>query len=511
MESHIHTEGRGTVAQTGSGSITTWEHDPGNRDRPDGGEVLHRDVPITDVPPFATRITAAASLPPADSYLPGTAGFRYWACADALRRASNYWGGLLGNHHWHADIADNVLPVKLDAGVELNAYYDRAALHFFHATVADRVVYTGESPDVVCHELGHAVLDAIRPQLWDVASFEPTAFHEAFGDMSAILSALQVPSIRIAVLAETNNEIHRSSRLSRLAEQLGWAIRQQWPEQVDGDCLRNAVSSLSYEDPDHLPISAPARALSSEPHSFSRVFTAAFMDSLGLMFAAAGEVSEAALQQVSVDLGHIVVKAIQLSPVVPEYFAQIAGHMIALATAKSASYGRAVETAMAKHGIIAAPVAAAGAAAVLGGGPGLEAAPGGTTESATEGLVLDACELDGGALPLEELDVTECGLAVSKVDMVMAGQPKRFGVASAGAGPDASCARHCAVGYFEDLLRRGRVELGPLGPSRLAIAAPAPPGPFALKTHQLVIEAGRVVLRRIRIDCGIAKPAAPGR
>ena len=34
-----------------------------------------------------------------------------------------------------------------------------------HANVAGTMVFTGESPDVVCHEMGHAVLDAIRPQL----------------------------------------------------------------------------------------------------------------------------------------------------------------------------------------------------------------------------------------------------------------------------------------------------------------------------------------------------------
>jgi hypothetical protein len=44
---------------------------------------------------------------------------------------------------------------------------------------------------VVCHELGHAILDALKPQLFNVASTEAGAFHEAFGDISAILCALQ--------------------------------------------------------------------------------------------------------------------------------------------------------------------------------------------------------------------------------------------------------------------------------------------------------------------------------
>ena len=119
-------------------------------------------------------------------------------------------------------------------------------------------VYSGESPDIVAHELGHAVLDAIRPQLWDAAAAEPAAFHEAFGDISAIFAALQLESLRKAVLLETEGKLYRNSRLSRVAEQLGWAIRQRHPDAVDSDSLRNAVNSFFYRDPQTLPPRAPA-------------------------------------------------------------------------------------------------------------------------------------------------------------------------------------------------------------------------------------------------------------
>jgi hypothetical protein len=89
------------------------------------------------------------------------------------------------------------------------------------------------------------------------ASIEVAAFHESFGDMSALLSALQLPSLREGVLAETGGVLHRASRLSRLAEQLGWAIRQSVPSAVEPDCLRNAVNTFFYRDPDTLPTMAP--------------------------------------------------------------------------------------------------------------------------------------------------------------------------------------------------------------------------------------------------------------
>ena len=186
-----------------------------------------------------------------------------------------------------------VLPVVLDDGVDLNAFYTRGGfgdgpgLHFFHQAVSGRTYFSGESPDVVCHEMGHAVLDALRPQLFDAQTIEAAAFHESFGDMSGILSALQVDSFRQDVLRETDGVLNRSSRLSRLAEQLGAAIRIQHPDAVDTDCLRNAANSFFYRDPQTLPPSAPANQLSSEPHSFSRVFTAAFLDVLAAMFKSA--------------------------------------------------------------------------------------------------------------------------------------------------------------------------------------------------------------------------------
>ena len=184
------------------GVVNAWEQDPGSGTNPDGGALLQRPVPNLEAAPFPTSITGAK--PPVDHYSPGTVAFRYWSCADALRRASDFWGKVLGNQKWNPAIKGPALPVILDEGVDLNAYYDRSALNFFHAAVGGRMVYSGESPDVVCHEFGHAVLDAIRPQLWDVSALEPPAFHESLGDMSAILTALQLPSVRAGVLQETH-------------------------------------------------------------------------------------------------------------------------------------------------------------------------------------------------------------------------------------------------------------------------------------------------------------------
>jgi hypothetical protein len=48
--------------------------------------------------------------------------------------------------------------------------------------------------------------------------------------------------MRAATIADTQGDLSRNSRLSRLVEQLGWAIRQTAPSAVDPDCLRKAAN-----------------------------------------------------------------------------------------------------------------------------------------------------------------------------------------------------------------------------------------------------------------------------
>jgi len=158
--------------------------------------LIDRPVPDLSKAPLKFKIKGIAVLQ--GHYAIGTPQFRYWAGAEPLRRGGDFWAPLLGVKHWEPGA---VLPVNLDKGVDLNAYYDRTELAFFHEKVGQTTYYSGESPDVVCHEMGHACLDAHRPELWDAPFIEAGAFHESFGDMSAILSALQLPEMRNAVLS----------------------------------------------------------------------------------------------------------------------------------------------------------------------------------------------------------------------------------------------------------------------------------------------------------------------
>ena len=79
------------------------------------------------------------------------------------------------------------------AGYQDNAFYDRdtGALHLFYFEGPDgKPVYTCLSHDIVAHELGHAVLDGLKPGYNEVSSPETAGFHEYFGDAIAMLASL---------------------------------------------------------------------------------------------------------------------------------------------------------------------------------------------------------------------------------------------------------------------------------------------------------------------------------
>jgi len=469
------------------GMINAWEDDPAAGNQPSGGQVIQRPVPVLRDQPLPIRIVHPASAPEAKPHPPGTAEFRYWTAAEALRRGADLWGALLPGLSWEVG---PILPVDLDFGVDLNAFYDRVGLKFFHGVAAGRTVFSGESPDVVCHELGHALLDSFKPQLFDAASIEVAAFHESFGDMSALLSALQLPSVREGVLAETGGVLRRASRLSRLAEQLGWAIRQSAPSAVEPDCLRNAVNSFFYRDPDTLPTTAPATSLSSEPHSFSRVFTGAFFEGLAGMLATQDTRDEAALLQVSQDIGAILVQGIRAASVVPTFFSQVAASMLAVAASRFSAQGyeAPLRSGFVRHGVLPPSMAVAATHA-----PVRIAALAATSESKT--------------LPTLQLSVAEYGLGVPSIVVYAAAEPKRLQVTGAalavGAAPSPG-EDQAAKSFFEDLLRRGRLKVAKAAKSAAETVRAAAPSTHETHTHELRREGRHMVLRRVRIDCTFA-------
>lgn len=481
------------MVRTGPGSrqaavttaIAAWEDDPVSavpETQPPAKTPVTVAEPDLDPPHFAVGVDGTRPAPGVHAV--GTPEFRWWNAAEAMARGAWFWVGRVPRGvDWQPSNGSRLI-AHLDDGDDLNAYYDRNGLHFFHGTVGGTTVYSGESPDVVCHELGHAVLDAVKPQLWGAASIEAAAFHESFADCSAILSNLQVGSLREAVLIETDGRFGTASRLTRMAEDLGWAIRRLSPDGVAPDCLRSAVNSFYYQDPATLPPSAPASSLSSEPHNFSRVFTGGFFRVLSGIFRLQSEASADTLRTATEDAGTLLVEGIRRSPVVPGLYAQVAAHMV---EADEELFGRRYRKAI-LSGFVRSGVLSVRSAATLGG-------PGQVVTAVA------AADLDGrneiARLPLAG---TAFGLPADLM-VQAASNPRRFSVA--GGVPDVgetvpAAPERAAGSFVEDLLRRGRIS------AAADEAGAAPIDSHALTTH--VIRAGDegLELFRTRVDCGFA-------
>ncbi|QFY63024.1 hypothetical protein FZ934_22125 (plasmid) [Rhizobium grahamii] len=322
------------------GTITVWEKDPALVGR-------FTTAPIPDV----AKLPLAFNFPAARPYSNdrNTEDFRYWNAASTLRRAADFWAASSTPPvEWNGMA---VLDVYLDRGVALQSKYDGQSLSFYHGSPVGHpevVVYSGESPDLLCHELGHAILDALRPDLFDRGFLETDAFHESFGDMSAILCAMQLPTFCAAVLQETAGQNFWSdSSLSRVAQQFGAALRMEDPKQADADCLRNAWNDHLYEDPAGLNNTGPATEVAANPHSFSRVFTGAFFEILaGMLAIRVGNKAAKPedLQQVSCDMRDILVEALGNAPFGEHFYETIAAAMVTTSLGPGSGRGPAVQT-----------------------------------------------------------------------------------------------------------------------------------------------------------------------
>lgn len=226
----------------------------------------------------------------------------------------------------------SILPL---AGIDFNAFYNRSSMQFFYARdPVDNVnVYTADSSDIVSHELGHAILDSLRPDTWSVASLEVWSFHEAFADLTAILSIMQHEEVLNKVLVENDGNLRINSVMSRLAESMGRAIYNI--TSGDGgrpkDYLRSAINDFKYVNPGTLPESASDNQLASECHSFGRIFLGAFYDILEMIYKEGvihGLSKLDALIQARDTLGLYVFKAVKYAPINMNFFESVAKTML---------------------------------------------------------------------------------------------------------------------------------------------------------------------------------------
>ncbi|HTR03546.1 MAG TPA: hypothetical protein VMN82_10160 [Thermoanaerobaculia bacterium] len=332
--------------------IRVYLNDPAGR-----GERLVDVAPPAAMDRGRWAFRVEGKVPPPRAYAPHTLEFLHWQLAHALDRGKRWWTARLPKPG--AWTPGPVLPAVPVAGKDLNAFYDRQALRFFRGVdvKTGAPVASGDSVDIAVHEQGHAVLDAIRPDLWDAPHFEVAAFHEAFGDLSSIFVALTEPALDAVVVGTTRGDPARSNLVSRLAEELGRAVRDDdGPEAAPPGALRDAVNRFLYQDPKTLPDSAPAKELSAEPHAFCRVMTGACWDVLVAVFRETpGTDRAAALAAASEKVARWSVAAADTAPSGADFFARVARRLVREAAREDRRLGTKVGAALFRRRLLESP------------------------------------------------------------------------------------------------------------------------------------------------------------
>jgi hypothetical protein len=241
--------------------------------------------------------------------------------------------------------ATPLLQVYPAAGADMNAFYDRRSLRFYYYNFKGKNVYFADSSDIVTHELGHAMLDAMRPDFWSVQALEIWSFHEAFSDIVAMFNLMSYDVALNKMLVETKGDLLVSNSVSRLAEEVGVLIRS-----VTGDpaylcnALRDpAVESFKYENPSRLPAETSNNKLAAECHSFGRVFSNAWYHMFVRIFnyhVSIGNEPMSAIRTARDFSFSILAQAIPGSARVVNYYASIAKSMIVVAKSKNPEYAR---------------------------------------------------------------------------------------------------------------------------------------------------------------------------
>lgn len=244
---------------------------------------------------------------------------------------------------WQWNRGSNKAPISVfpHAGDGANAYYSRTerALKFFYfrppgAPQSDPLVYTCRSFDIVSHEVGHAVLDALQPG-WLSFSAPPQTggIHESFGDLTSIFMVLsQLDQVEF-IIGQTKADLHQKNVLAEVAEEFGTALGRPTG-------LRNADNNLKLSQ------------VSSEVHDISKVLTGGIYDTLADAFTASRDSRRRDDAEVLYLVGRNMVElttlALKNAPPANAIYADVVNEMILLAQANPAKFPN-YDTFLKKH------------------------------------------------------------------------------------------------------------------------------------------------------------------
>ncbi len=208
------------------------------------------------------------------------------------------------------------------AGSWANAFYERSSrsLQFFFFEHKNKTVHTSLSRDIVAHEVGHAILDGVAPDLYDSVTPQSLALHECIADLTALLMAFNSRTLREAVLEQTGGSIEHPTAFNMIALEFGTAIKNGRP-------LRDLVNDASLIAGDGLDL-----VDKTSPHQLSQVMSGALypvMQAIHKKLMDAGDTPGKALGIGSLRFGRFVTRALDYLPPGEVSFADYARAIIA--------------------------------------------------------------------------------------------------------------------------------------------------------------------------------------
>ncbi|MBT9583766.1 hypothetical protein IV102_10485 [bacterium] len=238
----------------------------------------------------------------------------------SVANAINVFIDVFGDFKWSFQY--DKLAVNPNGGKDFNAFYARknGTVNFFAEDdpIFGRPVHSGASGEIVVHETGHALLDAIRPEYFGAFRSDVGAFHESFGDMLALHTSLMDERVIKRVLVQTGGDLTRPNIAAHMAEELAQGLNnKKGANSTGGDYLRNANNQFTWSEPKSLPEKGGPEQLGWEIHSFSRLWTGAHYDLLNNMVKEriqAGDRPDVALRQSNQELLTMLARLLKESP-----------------------------------------------------------------------------------------------------------------------------------------------------------------------------------------------------
>jgi hypothetical protein len=473
---------------------------------------LRRKTPLANRP--ASRAGFTFHDPePEKAYATGTSGFLYWQCREAALLSVRAWEGHAGSltQWWQGrrlHLYQNAVK-QLGAEEDLNAFYDRDGFQFFEFDDGTKTTFSGASTDVVAHEIGHGLLDALRTDLWDTPFLEVNAFHEAFGDCMALLTALGDSASRLALLGVG---LGARNFVETTAEDLSEAVRRLAPDH-NAAAPRRALNTLRWQLPSSLPSDGGPGELINESHSFAQVFTGCFWDLVRNLLG--GAQTTTALRNAVSTAAALLVAGAKDAPEGARFF-QAVGRAMVLADGEEndGAHHVAIRDAFTAHGIALGTNAMLAPVAALAG-PAPSAAKGAMSlSSATRRDLKERLEVPSKAhmrirrrkvagtpvveavhereVSLGSLSPRLKGVVVRAPETILVGGSGGR-AALLGAAPETSATTDEVMTYVESLLKHDRIEFGGKGERKQK--APA------WWSHAIHTVQGAKVLVRERFAC----------